>query len=285
MPDFTILLPPARQKEPGGNPFAPDMFDYRSSNTFNFFSDLNPERRELITMIQELMDEADDGELEKVFDVRDEELDEVRKINQEILDSPLMSALDRFRPGLLYEAMDFPNLPTGAQRRMLENGVIFSGLFGLLRPDDLIPNYAVPLSASLPETGPVTEYWHSHVTPLLNRALEDQLVWDFSDETCKKMWEDEKTYKKIVQISFYREEDDGERRPVTEDLEQLRGELIGFIVDDAADEVEDLNDWEHPEHFQVDFEASEYDEETKLHSLVMVPMEKEEPEEEEEVEE
>ncbi len=232
-------------------------------------------------MVQEFMGEADDEELVESFDLTSEDPDEVREINAEILDSPLMSALDRYGPGPLYEAMDFANLPTGAQRRMLENGVIFSGLFGLLRPDDLIPNYAVPLSASLPETGPVTEYWHDHVTSLLNEALEDELVWDFSDETCKKVWDDEKTYKKIVEITFYREDEDGERTRVTEDLEQLRGELIGFIVDDSADEVEDLNDWDHPEHFQVDFEASEYEEESKVHSVVMVPMEREEPEEEE----
>ena len=48
-----------------------------------------------------------------------------------------MSALDRFSPGIMYEAMNFQALPTGAQRRLLENGIIFSGLFGLLRPDDL----------------------------------------------------------------------------------------------------------------------------------------------------
>ena len=31
MPNFTILLPPAEGKQDGGNPFAPDMFDYRTS--------------------------------------------------------------------------------------------------------------------------------------------------------------------------------------------------------------------------------------------------------------
>lgn len=281
MPDFTILLPPAREKEPGGNPFAPDMFDYRSSNTFNFFSELNPKRRELISTVQGFVEGADDDELTEYFDLIDEDPAEVREINEEILDSPLMSALDRYSPGPLYSAMDFANLPTGAQRRMLENGVIFSGLFGLLRPDDLIPDYAVPLSASLPEIGKVTDYWREHVTPLLNRTLEEELVWDFSDETCKEAWEDEQTYKKRVRISFYREDDDGERRIVTDDLDQLRGELIGFIVDDSADEVEDLNDWDHPEYFQIDPEASHFDEESKLHEVVLIPMERPEPEEEE----
>ena len=29
---FSILLPSAEGKQPGGNPLAPDMFDYRASN-------------------------------------------------------------------------------------------------------------------------------------------------------------------------------------------------------------------------------------------------------------
>ena len=48
MPKFSILLPPAEGKQEGGNPFAPDMFDYRTSNTFNYFHQLKPERRKLI---------------------------------------------------------------------------------------------------------------------------------------------------------------------------------------------------------------------------------------------
>ena len=35
MPDLPVLLSPAAQKQPGGNPFAPYMFDYRTSGTFN----------------------------------------------------------------------------------------------------------------------------------------------------------------------------------------------------------------------------------------------------------
>ncbi len=55
MPNFAILLPPAEGKKTGGNPFAPDMFDYRSSDTFNYFNDLNPERRTLIDAVQQAL--------------------------------------------------------------------------------------------------------------------------------------------------------------------------------------------------------------------------------------
>ena len=86
----------------------------------------------------------------------------------EIYRSPLMAAIDRYNPGVMYAAMQFPELPTGAQRRLLENGVIFSGLFGLLRPDDLIPNYRLKMDASV--EGPPAD-WIDSNTLLSERLL------------------------------------------------------------------------------------------------------------------
>ena len=132
MSKITILLPPAEGKTPGGNPFAPDMFDYRSSSTFNYFNDLNPERRKLINQLHEVIDSGE--KLESLFGVKGETLEEAIDANRNIYKAPLMSALDRYSPGVMYKAMDFVGLPTGAQRRLLENSIIFSGIFGILRP-------------------------------------------------------------------------------------------------------------------------------------------------------
>lgn len=284
MPDFTILLPPSRRKQPGGNPFAPDMFDYRSSNTFNFFSELNPARRDLIDDLHEAMDGASHAEVASFLDIEENEVEEAIEINEEILDSPLMSALDRYSPGPMYQAMDFANLPTGAQRRMLENGVIFSGLFGLLRPDDLIPNYVVPLTADLPEVGPVADYWREAVSELLNDALEGEFVWDFLNEECYEVWENDHSYQRLVKITFYLEDENEELYEVTdpEELDDLQGQLIGFLVDESASELEDLKDWEHEEWFEIDEDRSELDEETGIHQIALVPGEPPEEDEDEE---
>ena len=59
MVGFSILLPRAEGKASGGNPFAPDMFDYRTSATFNYFSRLNHARRALIDALHAHIDEAE----------------------------------------------------------------------------------------------------------------------------------------------------------------------------------------------------------------------------------
>lgn len=279
-PNFTILLPPAEGKQPGGNPFAPDMFDYRSSTTFNFFNELNPKRRELIDHLHGVVEEQGEEELEQLFGVKGGTLEEAVEAILDIYNAPLISALDRYSPGVMYEAMDFPGLPTGAQRRLLEHGVIFSGLFGLLRPDDLIPNYRLRMDADVPGVGKAYAYWKPLVSPLLNQSLKGRFVWNLLPGVHRRAWDDEHTYEQMVEVKFYREVD-GERKAVTHGVKQLRGQLVNFIVRETVEDLEAFTEWRSPAGYVYDEESSTFDEETRTGTLVVVqreygPMEAEE---------
>ena len=256
---FSILLPSAEGKQTGGNPLAPDMFDYRSSNTFNYFSELNPERRALIDALQAEILSADDAALEKLFGVKGDTLQDAVDVNQNIYRSPLLAAVDRYGPGVMYQAMDFPSLPTGAQRRLLENGVIFSGLFGLLRPDDLVPNYRLKMDARFGDIGKVSAYWKPVLSEHLNKLLDGQAVWNLLPGVCESAWDDAETYARMVRVKFYRE-DGGERKAVTHGIKELRGALVAYIVTEIVDSVEGLEDWEAPDGYEIDLEASELNE-------------------------
>ena len=269
MPNFAILLAPAEGKKPGGNPFAPDMFDYRSSDTFNYFNELNPERRTLIDTLQEVIETQDEQALQNLFGVKGEYLEEAIKADQAIYSAPLMSALDRYSLGVMYKAMDFAGLPTGAQRRLLENGVIFSGLFGLLRPDDLIPNYRLRMDASLPGLGRITQYWKPHVSRLLNQTLEGRFVWDLLPGVHREAWDDDHSYEQLVRVKFF-VEDGGERKAVSHNIKPLRGQLVNFIVRETAEELEPLFGWEHPAGFRYDEATSTFDETTKTGIIAMI---------------
>ncbi len=269
MPNFAILLSPAEGKQPGGNPFAPDMFDYRSSNTFNYFNELNSERRALIDTLQSYVAEAEEDELEDLLGVKGFNLEEAVRVNEEIYTAPLMSALDRYSPGTMYQAMDFAGLPTGAQRRLLENGIIFSGLFGVLRPDDLIPNYKLKMNAKLPEVGRISSYWKPLISPLLNKVLSGRFVWNLLAQVHQSAWDDERTYERMVEVKFY-DEKDGERKAVTHNVKTLRGQLVNFIVQESVESLEPLHEWTHPEGYAYDEESSSFDDETNTGTVVMV---------------
>lgn len=267
MPNFAILLAPSERKQEGGNPFAPDMFDYRSSNTFNYFNELNPDRRELIAALQRTI-EAEEN-LDELFGVKGDALDETIKVNMEVLSGPLMSALDRYSPGVMYEAMDFAGLPTGAQRRLLENGIIFSGLFGLLRPDDLIPNYSLRMDATLPDAGKVHQFWRPRMSSVLNATLKDRVVWNLLPGMHEKAWEDDHSYHEMIVVQFVREERN-ERKVVSHGVKPLRGQLVNYIVRETLDDVEGLVEWTHPEGYRLDPDATLRDEDARTTELVMV---------------
>jgi hypothetical protein len=267
MPNFSILLPPSEEKQPGGNPFAPDMFDYRTSNTFNYFNELNSDRRKLIAVLEEVI--RDGKDLDHIFGVPGEGVEEAKKINSEIYNAPLMSALDRYSPGVMYKAMDFGGLPTGAQRRLLENGIIFSGLFGLLRPDDLIPDYKLSMNAVLPGIGKMMNFWRPIISPVLNRTLDGAFVWNFLSSVHEGAWDDEHAYDTAIRVEFFTEEG-GERKGVTEDAQPLRGKLVNFIVRESLEELEPLLEWTHPDGFSYDPDTSERDESTNTVTIAMV---------------
>ncbi len=267
MPNFTILLPPAEGKASGGNPFAPDMFDYRSSSTFNYFNELNPDRRKLIDALQAAV-EAGEG-LEELFGVKGEFLEQAIRATKELYKAPLMSALDRYSPGVMYKSMDFAGLPTGAQRRLLENGVIFSGLFGLLRPDDLIPNYRLSMDAVVPGIGKVSAYWRPRLSPVLNKTVSGRVVWNLLPGIHEDAWEDDHSYKRMIIVKFVREQG-GERKTLSHGVKPLRGQLVNYIVRETVEDVERLHAWDNPDGYRFDEAASTFDEATKIATVVMV---------------
>jgi uncharacterized protein len=173
-----------------------------------------------------------------------------------------MATLDRYSPGVMYKAMDFAGLPTGAQRRLLENGIIFSGVFGLLRPDDLIPNYRLKMDATLPEIGNVGAFWKPHISPILNRRVEDRIVWNLLPGIHRDAWDDEMTYRSMVNVRFY-DEIGGERKPVTHNVKPLRGQLVNFIVRETAENVDALEAWQPSDGYMFEPEATVEDPETR----------------------
>ncbi len=259
MPDFVLLLPPAEGKKPGGNPLAPDLFDLRSGGTFNYFSDLNPERRTLIDALQGALADGQGGDM---LGLKTAALDAAVAANQAVYDAPRMATLDRYGPGVLYDALEFAHLPTGARRRFLEHTIILSGLWGLLRPDDLIPDYKLPMDAVVPGLGKVSAYWRPRLSPLLNRIVEGKLVWDLLPAAHADAWDDARTYARRTTVRFVVEKD-GVRTGVSHGVKELRGRLAAHLVREGAERDDVLASWHAPDGFRLDDAATIRDDDAR----------------------
>jgi cytoplasmic iron level regulating protein YaaA (DUF328/UPF0246 family) len=83
--------------------------------------------------------------------------------------------------GVLYEHLGLADLRAPARRRVL----IFSALWGVVRPDDRIPAYKLAAGVKLPGLGGLPALWR----PVLKEALPDSgLVVDLRSGSYTSMW-------------------------------------------------------------------------------------------------
>jgi cytoplasmic iron level regulating protein YaaA (DUF328/UPF0246 family) len=87
---------------------------------------------------------------------------------------------------VLYDALDLPALHR--QGIMTDHVLIFSGLWGVLRPTDRIPYYRCSAGAKLPSVGLVSAAWRKALRAPLAAHAGDQLVVDLRSSAYASLW-------------------------------------------------------------------------------------------------
>jgi cytoplasmic iron level regulating protein YaaA (DUF328/UPF0246 family) len=110
--------------------------------------------------------------------------------NQVLDTAAAAPAADVYR-GVLYEALDLPGLRTDdpeAYRRAQDSVLVFSGLWGVVRPEDRIPYYRCSAGVILPRVGSVTAVWREALRGPLGELVGDHLVVDLRSSAYIPMW-------------------------------------------------------------------------------------------------
>ncbi len=88
--------------------------------------------------------------------------------------------------GVLYDALDLPDL---LRREVTTDHVlIFSALWGVLRPSDRIPHYRCSAGVKLPAVGSVSAAWRTALRAPLAAHVGDQLVVDLRSGAYASLW-------------------------------------------------------------------------------------------------
>jgi cytoplasmic iron level regulating protein YaaA (DUF328/UPF0246 family) len=105
--------------------------------------------------------------------------------NRELLSAPTGVAAEVYT-GVLYDALDLP----GLQRRGVatDDVLIFSGLWGVLRPGDRIPHYRCSAGVKLPVVGSVSAAWRKALRAPLGAYAGDRLVVDLRSGAYVSLW-------------------------------------------------------------------------------------------------
>lgn len=88
--------------------------------------------------------------------------------------------------GVLYDALDLPGVR--GQGAETDNVLIFSGLWGVVRPGDRIPHYRCSAGVKLPTAGAVSAVWRKALRSPLTTHVGDRLVVDLRSGAYAGLW-------------------------------------------------------------------------------------------------
>lgn len=161
--------------------------------------------------------------------------------------APTLPAIERY-VGVLFTHLDAPSLPAAAQSRLRRDVVVLSGLWGLVAPTDLIPEYRLTMGTALEPLGRLSGWWRPRLSPVLDRRVGGGVVWDLLSAEYAAAWRPTMgpTYARRITPRVVEEvrAADGTvaRRTVSHQAKAVRGALARHVLVHGTTDPEDLVD-------------------------------------------
>jgi cytoplasmic iron level regulating protein YaaA (DUF328/UPF0246 family) len=142
--------------------------------------------------------------------------------------------------GDVYDGLDATSLKK-ADLNFAQNHLrILSGLYGLLKPLDLIQPYRLEMGRPLETRGAknLYEFWRETVTEELNNTKGDLLVNLASNEYFKAI--DKKMLNKEIISPVFKDEKNGTYKIISFFAKKARGSMARFIIENRIKETDEL---------------------------------------------
>lgn len=149
--------------------------------------------------------------------------------------------------GDVYRGMDIYTLPKEKIKHLQDTLRILSGLYGILKPLDLMQPYRLEMGTrmSVGVKKNLYEFWKKKITEKLNEELkeDDVLVNLASNEYFKAI--DRKTLKATVITPVFKDFKNGEYKSIMTFAKLARGYMTRYIIDSGASTVDDLKGFDY----------------------------------------
>ncbi|MFD2725526.1 peroxide stress protein YaaA [Hyunsoonleella rubra] len=144
--------------------------------------------------------------------------------------------------GDVYRGLDAYTIPKEKLDVMEDSVRILSGLYGLLKPTDLIQPYRLEMGTRMPVgvKKNLYEFWKKDITKALNEELEDgELFLNLaSNEYFKAI--DVKSLKVPVITANFKDFKNGQYKVISFFAKEARGAMARYIIDTNAQTIEDV---------------------------------------------
>lgn len=149
--------------------------------------------------------------------------------------------------GDVYRGLDSYTVEEGKIDFMQNSVRIISGLYGLLKPLDLIQPYRLEMGTKMPvdDNKNLYEYWRQKITSQLNKELaNDEPVLNLaSNEYFKAI--DSKVVKTYIYTANFKQLKNGEYKTIAIFSKKARGMMTRFIIDNNITDINDLKSFNY----------------------------------------
>jgi cytoplasmic iron level regulating protein YaaA (DUF328/UPF0246 family) len=175
---FVILLPPSEGKATGGNPKKPWSFN---SGVFGpAFGDFRADIADALQLAK--------GGDQKLLGVKGAYLTHAQACNRSVKGAPTLPAWQRYT-GVVWDHLHLQSVPGSARAAYIKRIFVPSGLAGLVRADDPLPEYRLKMGARLPSVGLVSAWWRDDLTAALASSVKKTIVVDLLPQEHKSAFD------------------------------------------------------------------------------------------------
>lgn len=144
-----------------------------SQSVGNFiFPNLNDKRKFVLEKYENYINSLNINELSQFFGLKDENL--IKHYKSSFKEKNGIKAILRYS-GVAYKSLDYENLEN--KHYIDENVLIFSNLFGIIKADDILPDYKLKQGAKLPNLN-IEKFYKDNFSSSLDEYLKDDEILD-----------------------------------------------------------------------------------------------------------
>lgn len=220
-----ILLPPSEGKT---RPVTGSPLDLESLS----FAPLTPVREQLLRALVKLCN-GQHKRAAEVLGLGPTQADAIA-VNAVLTEEPTARA-DEIYTGVLFSALDLPSLDAASRDRADTSLAIASALFGLVRPNDLIPAYRLSGNVSLPRLGTVAGRWRTPLPRVMRDATGDGLLIDLRSGTYTALGKPPAELAERTATMRVLHEHNGQRKVVSHFNKATKGRIVRQLIESGVD--------------------------------------------------
>lgn len=208
-----------------------------------------------LTHYENFIKSSDDEALKELFGVKNPK--EFNKFKQDLKEAPTNRAIELYS-GVSYQFLDFKNLDKQSQNYILENTLIFSNLFGVVRANDTLPFYKFKQGAKIGNFA-IEKFYKEHFSSALDEFLKDENIIDLRAGFYDKFYTPKKSF------STYKFIKNG--KIVSHFAKAYRGVLLKILAQNQIKDNQTLLDKLPPELRLKEVKITKFKEEFTLEIL------------------